>query len=52
MDDGLPNIEELQEKQHVSDDGASMSSIVRTSPFQPGKYKPQTALFSSEVCGL
>ncbi|CAN9218046.1 unnamed protein product [Alternaria alternata] len=48
MDDGLPNIEELQEKQHVSDDGASMSSVVRTPPFQPGKYKPQTALFSSE----
>ena len=52
MDDGLPNIEELQEKQHVSDDGASMSSIVRTPPFQPGKYKPQTALFSAKVCGL
>ncbi|KAL1797813.1 hypothetical protein ACET3X_004419 [Alternaria dauci] len=48
MDDGLPNIEELQEKHNMPDDGASMSSVVRTPPFQPGKYKAQTALFSSE----
>ncbi|KAI4683771.1 uncharacterized protein J4E84_006609 [Alternaria hordeiaustralica] len=44
-DDGLPNLEELQEKNHASDDGASMSSVVRTPPFQPGKHKPQQALF-------
>ncbi|KAI4704765.1 hypothetical protein J4E89_009642 [Alternaria sp. Ai002NY15] len=44
-EDGLPNLEELQEKNHASDDGASMSSVVRTPPFQPGKYKPQQALF-------
>ncbi|KAI4933044.1 hypothetical protein J4E85_003447 [Alternaria conjuncta] len=44
-DDGLPNLEELQEKNHALDDGASMSSVVRTPPFQPGKHKPQQALF-------
>ncbi|KAI4920111.1 hypothetical protein J4E90_002251 [Alternaria incomplexa] len=44
-DDGLPNLEELQEKNHASDDGASMSSVVHTPPFQPGKHKPQQALF-------
>ncbi|KAI4617652.1 uncharacterized protein J4E87_008288 [Alternaria ethzedia] len=44
-DDGLPNLEELHEKNHASDDGASMSSVVRTPPFQPGKHKPQQALF-------
>ena len=49
-DDGLPNLEELQEKNHASDDGASMSSVVRTPPFQPGKHKPQQALFLPDVC--
>jgi hypothetical protein len=51
-DDGLPNFEELQEKEHASGDGASMSSVVRTPPFQPGKHKPQQALFLPDVCRL
>ncbi|EOA87204.1 hypothetical protein ACJQWK_10409 [Exserohilum turcicum] len=48
VEDGLPNLEELQEKQGVSHDGASTSSVVRTPLFLPGKYKAQTALFTPE----
>lgn len=48
-EDGLPNLEELQEKERGFDDGASMSSVVRTVPFMAVKAKPQSALFTSEV---
>ena len=48
-DDGLPNLEELQEKERVLDDDASTSSVVRLTRFVPGKHKPQAALFTSEV---
>jgi MoxR-like ATPase len=41
-------MEELQEKQQVSDDGASMSSVVHTPPFVPAKDKAQVALFSPD----
>ncbi|XP_014556265.1 hypothetical protein COCVIDRAFT_100376 [Bipolaris victoriae FI3] len=47
-EDGLPNLEELQEKERGFDDGASMSSVVRTVPFMAVKPKPQSALFTSE----
>ncbi|EUC46267.1 hypothetical protein COCMIDRAFT_4648 [Bipolaris oryzae ATCC 44560] len=48
VEDGLPNLEELQEKERGFDDASSMSSVVRTIPFMAGKHKPQSALFTSE----
>ncbi|USP82110.1 hypothetical protein yc1106_09384 [Curvularia clavata] len=50
-DDGLPNLEELQEKERVLDDDASTSSVVRLARFVPGKHKPQAALFTAEDLG-
>lgn len=48
VDDGLPNLGEIQENRPISDDGASMSSVVHTSPFKAVKQKPQMALFLPE----
>lgn len=48
-DDGLPNLEELQEKERFLDDGASTSSVVRPTRFVSGRHKPQAALFTTEV---
>ncbi|KAH7371284.1 hypothetical protein BKA66DRAFT_424316 [Pyrenochaeta sp. MPI-SDFR-AT-0127] len=47
-DDGLPNLEELQDKSLASDDGVSTSSVVHTPPYALAKRKPQAILFSSE----
>lgn len=44
VDDGLPNLEDMAEKQSVSDDGASTASVVRTSPTIVAKRKPQGVL--------
>jgi hypothetical protein len=48
-DDGLPNLEEIQEKNGFND-GASTDSVVHTPQVQPANNGHQVAaLFSSEV---
>lgn len=48
-EDGLPNLEDLQDNALASDDGASTSSVVHTPPFALVKRKTQAISFSSEV---
>ncbi|KAF2468876.1 uncharacterized protein BDR25DRAFT_53793 [Lindgomyces ingoldianus] len=50
-DDGLPNLEELQTKAPASDDDASTSSVVRTSPMLAEKRKFLAPVFSLEEIG-
>ncbi|KAF2004323.1 hypothetical protein P154DRAFT_572363 [Amniculicola lignicola CBS 123094] len=47
-EDGLPNLEELHGKDPVSDDDASTSSVVRSSPHTFGKLNPNSIVFSAE----
>ncbi|KAF1934916.1 hypothetical protein EJ02DRAFT_362647 [Clathrospora elynae] len=47
-EDGLPNLEELQEKEPASDDDVSTSSVVHTLPYAHAKQKPQIVLFLPE----
>ena len=47
-DDGLPNLEESHDKEPVSEDDASTSSVVRSSPYMFEKRKP-SLMFSQEV---
>lgn len=44
----MPNLEELQEKELVSEDDASMSSVVRPSPALHEK-REKGIMFSAEV---
>ncbi|KAF1834663.1 hypothetical protein BDW02DRAFT_323358 [Decorospora gaudefroyi] len=44
-DDGLPNLEEGQEKEPVPEDSASMSSVVHTPRFEGAEQKARVALF-------
>ncbi|KAF2264854.1 hypothetical protein CC78DRAFT_532963 [Lojkania enalia] len=46
--DSLPNLEELQIKESVSDDGASTSSVVRSAPRMYENQKPAPVTFSQE----
>jgi hypothetical protein len=48
-EDGLPNLEDLHGKNPVSDDDASTSSVVRSSPYTFGKLNPNSIVFSAEV---
>ncbi|KAF2790665.1 hypothetical protein K505DRAFT_310996 [Melanomma pulvis-pyrius CBS 109.77] len=47
-EDGLPNFEELQEKEPVSEDDASTSSVVRSSPYISEKRNSSSLTFSQE----
>ena len=47
-EDGLPNLEERQDKEPVSEDDASTSSVVRSSPYILEKRKA-SLIFSQEV---
>ncbi|CAO2655106.1 Nn.00g101700.m01.CDS01 [Neocucurbitaria sp. VM-36] len=48
VDDGLPNLEEMQEKALASEDNASTSSVVHTPSYAPEKGKPPAVLFPPE----
>jgi hypothetical protein len=49
FEDGLPNTEELNEKEQDVTENASVSSVVRTSPFMLAKSTTQRALFSLDA---
>jgi hypothetical protein len=48
-EDGLPNLEELQEKEAVSEDNASLASVIRP-PREVQEKRESSVVFSSEVC--
>ncbi|KAF2706010.1 hypothetical protein K504DRAFT_387494 [Pleomassaria siparia CBS 279.74] len=47
-DDGLPNLEELHDKEPISEDDASTSSVVRSSSYQIEKRIGSSLTFSQE----
>lgn len=49
FEDGLPNLEELQENVRVLEDDESTPSVLRTPPLVSAKVKSQAALFSAGV---
>jgi len=48
QEDGLPNLEEIQEKEVVLDDDASTASVVRSPPAT--EKRDGTLVFSAGVC--
>ena len=51
-EDGLPNIEERNEKEKILDDDQSTSSVIHTPPLAPLKNTSRTTLFSADVRGV
>lgn len=49
FEEGLPNIDEQDEKEHVLRDDQSTSSVIHTPPFVLAKRTSRTVLFSAEV---
>ncbi|KAF1846868.1 uncharacterized protein K460DRAFT_280504 [Cucurbitaria berberidis CBS 394.84] len=48
VNDGLPNLEDLQEQALASEDGASTSSVVHTPPYAPVRDKAQAIMLPPE----
>lgn len=48
-DDGYPNLEEMLPNEVVTEDNASTSSVVRTSPYALKKREQQAVLLTAEV---
>lgn len=50
FEDGLPNLDEEQEKVPLDGDDQSISSFIRTSPVGSAQSATHAALFPQDVC--